>query len=191
MFFIIVFIRSFLDENQCCVPVAYCSSNFFLIPLLLLLASSENPIYCVCINKGAQQTTIADGLKGLKHNSFLGQSFFLGGGRKTKKRIKARSYVCNVHSKLLHFGCLKNIYRSSKWPSVQGMKRKDMNNFLQKTSITLKLFYRAGALWSSGYGGWHKFERSWVRIPTPYTWWTFFSHWIVVKIVLFVWKDWK
>ena len=35
------------------------------------------------------------------------------------------------------------------------------------------------------------FERSWVWIPVLYTGWTFghFSHWFVVKIVLFVWKD--
>ena len=35
------------------------------------------------------------------------------------------------------------------------------------------------------------FERSWVQILAPYTGWTFghFSHWFVVKTVLFVWKD--
>ena len=33
------------------------------------------------------------------------------------------------------------------------------------------------------------FQRSWVRIPAPYTGWTFFSHVFVVKIVMFVRKD--
>ena len=37
------------------------------------------------------------------------------------------------------------------------------------------------------------FARLWVWILAPYTGWTFkyFSHWFVVKIVLFVWKDQK
>ena len=45
--------------------------------------------------------------------------------------------------------------------------------------------------WSSGYGWLLMFERSWVQILAPYTGWTFghFSHWFVVKTVLFVWKD--
>ena len=160
MFFIIVFIRSFLDENQCCVPVAYCSSNFFLIPLLLLLASSENPIYCVCINKGAQQTTIADGLKGLKHNSFLGQSFFFwGGGGKPRSELRL-GHTCAMNtvsccilvvSKI--FIVLQNGLACKAW------NEKTWTISYKKTSITLKLFYRAGALWSSGYGVWHKFER--------------------------------
>ena len=29
--------------------------------------------------------------------------------------------------------------------------------------------------WSSGYGWWLMFERSWVRIPAKYTGWTFFT----------------
>ena len=47
--------------------------------------------------------------------------------------------------------------------------------------------------WSSGYGWWLMFQRSWVRILAPYTGWTWhFSHWFVVKIVIvLVWKDWK
>ena len=39
--------------------------------------------------------------------------------------------------------------------------------------------------WFSGYGWRLMFWRSWVRIPSPYTRWTFF----VVTIVLFVKKD--
>ena len=36
--------------------------------------------------------------------------------------------------------------------------------------------------WSSGYGWRLTFQRSWVRIPVPYTGWTgHFSHWFVVK----------
>ena len=43
---------------------------------------------------------------------------------------------------------------------------------------------------SSGNGRRLMLERSWVRIPVLYTGWTWrFSHWFVVKIVLFVWKD--
>ena len=41
--------------------------------------------------------------------------------------------------------------------------------------------------WSIGYGWQLMIKRSWVRIPAPYT--GNFSHWFVVKIVLFVWKD--
>ena len=38
--------------------------------------------------------------------------------------------------------------------------------------------------WSSGYGRWLTFQRSWVRILAPDTGWTWhFSHWFVVKIV--------
>ena len=44
--------------------------------------------------------------------------------------------------------------------------------------------------WSSGKGKRLTFQRSWVRIPAPYTGWTFFPHIFVVKIVMmFVWKD--
>ena len=42
--------------------------------------------------------------------------------------------------------------------------------------------------WSSGYGRILVFWRLWVRIPAPYTGWTFF-HLFVVIIVMFVWKD--
>ena len=42
--------------------------------------------------------------------------------------------------------------------------------------------------WSCGYGRRLMFERLWVRIPAPYGQ-DIFSHWFVVKIVLFVWKD--
>ena len=43
---------------------------------------------------------------------------------------------------------------------------------------------------SSGYGWWLMFGRSWVqiRILDDHLG---FSHWFVVKIVLFVWKNWK
>ena len=34
--------------------------------------------------------------------------------------------------------------------------------------------------WSSGYGKRLTFRRSWVRIPAPYTGWTFFPHIFVV-----------
>ena len=41
------------------------------------------------------------------------------------------------------------------------------------------------APWSSGYGRRLRFQRLWVRIPSPYTGWTWhFSHLFVVKIVL-------
>ena len=32
------------------------------------------------------------------------------------------------------------------------------------------------------------FRRLWVRIPGPYSGWTF-SHLLVIKFVVFVWKD--
>ena len=37
--------------------------------------------------------------------------------------------------------------------------------------------------WTSGYGSWFMFKRSWVQIPVPYTGWTFghFSHWFVIN----------
>ena len=38
--------------------------------------------------------------------------------------------------------------------------------------------------WSSGKGKRLTFQRSWVRIPAPYTGWTFFPHIFVVKIVM-------
>ena len=42
---------------------------------------------------------------------------------------------------------------------------------------------------SSGYGRWLMIKRTWVWIPAPYTGWTWhFSHWFVVRIVLFAWK---
>ena len=44
--------------------------------------------------------------------------------------------------------------------------------------------------WSSGYGWWLMFKRSWVWIPALFIGWTWhFSHWFVEKIVLFVWKE--
>ena len=43
--------------------------------------------------------------------------------------------------------------------------------------------------WSSGYGRRHTFQRLWVRIPAPDTdRLDIFSHWFVVKNVLFVYK---
>ena len=42
--------------------------------------------------------------------------------------------------------------------------------------------------WSSGCGTRPMSWRSWVRIPAPYTGWTFFTF-ICCKIVMFVWKD--
>ena len=41
--------------------------------------------------------------------------------------------------------------------------------------------------WSSGYGKRLMFQRLWVQIPAPYTWWTFFTF-FVLNILLFVWK---
>ena len=48
-----------------------------------------------------------------------------------------------------------------------------------------------GLFFGRGYGWRLMFVRSWVRIPALYTGWTLghFSHWFVVKIALFVWKD--
>ena len=44
--------------------------------------------------------------------------------------------------------------------------------------------------WFSGYRRRLMFQRLWIRILAPETGWTlYFSHWFVVKIVLFVWKD--
>ena len=43
--------------------------------------------------------------------------------------------------------------------------------------------------WSCGYGRRLMFQRSWIRIPGPYTTgWIFFLHLFVVKIVKYVWK---
>ena len=44
-------------------------------------------------------------------------------------------------------------------------------------------------LWSSGYGRRLMFQRLWVRIPAPYTVWTFFTYLFVEKFVICVWKD--
>ena len=44
--------------------------------------------------------------------------------------------------------------------------------------------------WSCGYGRRLMYERSRVWVPAPYNGGTWhFSHWFVIKIVLFVWKD--
>ena len=45
------------------------------------------------------------------------------------------------------------------------------------------------SLQSPGYWRRLLFQRSWVRIPAPYTGWTFFNLYFFVKIVMFVWKD--
>ena len=42
--------------------------------------------------------------------------------------------------------------------------------------------------WSSGSGRRLMFQRLWVRIPAPYTGWTFFTYLSIVKFVIYVWK---
>ena len=42
--------------------------------------------------------------------------------------------------------------------------------------------------WSSGYGRRLTFWRSWVRIPVPYTGWTFFPFIHCKTVFMFVWK---
>ena len=62
---------------------------------------------------------------------------------------------------------------STNWTTVQTVKSYDIGR----------------DSYSSGYGRWLMFERSWVLIPVQYTGWTWhFSHLFVVKIVSLLWK---
>ena len=71
------------------------------------------------------------------------------------------------------------------WTIGNFEKRKsvnDSNNKTKKNSLELEP-------WSSGYGKRLKFQRLWVRIPAPYTGWTFFTIFVVKIVMMFVWKD--
>ena len=54
--------------------------------------------------------------------------------------------------------------------------------------IQLNIYQWGREPWSSDYGRRLTFQRSWVRIPAPYTGWTFFHIYLLYKFVMFVWK---
>ena len=114
--------------------------------------------------------------------------------------MKLPRFVASIHWKIIHWESSKHVWtfyitlsNLSHVLSLSLFLSKEFAGFdwsirwlMEVTPLTCN---PGLAHWSSGYGRRLTFERSWVWIPAPYTGWTWqFSHWFVVKIVLFVWK---
>ena len=62
------------------------------------------------------------------------------------------------------------------------------DNFFLFQSHKNKKWSFGRAPWSSGYGRRPMFWRLWIRIPVPYTGWTFFTYIFCKVVMMFAWK---
>ena len=110
--------------------------------------------------------------------------------RQRRRRRQNRSLL--EGSSLTLTSWTSTIKKSNLTPTISTQNAFERDTLITSLTTSKKIFWYGREPWSSDYGRQLMFKRPWVRIPATYTRWIWhFSHLFAVKIVFFVWKEWK